>query len=80
MVLILRNIQAININRQNKSNKNSILKIKNNKITPEKLMLLPIEIDEKLNLEKHVSIISKIANNQLNPVCRIANLLGQKEN
>ena len=41
--------------------------------------ILGIEVDDKLNFEKHVSTISKKANSQLNALCKIVNVLGQKE-
>ena len=41
--------------------------------------ILGIEVDDKLNFEKHVSTISKKANSHLNALCKIVNVLGQKE-
>ena len=45
----------------------------------ESVTLLGIEIDNKLNFEKHVSTICKKANSQLNAISRIGAVLGQKE-
>ena len=59
--------QSIIINRQNRSNHNWCLAINNAEIkSKESVALLGIEIDNKLNFEKHVSAICKKANNQLN--------------
>ena len=41
--------------------------------------LLGIEIDNKLNFEKHISNICKKASNQLNAICRLQTFLGHKE-
>ena len=41
--------------------------------------LLGIEIDNKLNLEKHILSISKQASNRLNAICRLQTFMGHKE-
>ena len=41
--------------------------------------LLDIEIDNKLNFEKHISNICKKASNQLNTICRLQTFMGNKE-
>ena len=40
--------------------------------------LLAIEIDNKLNFEKHISNISKKVINQLNAICRLQTFMGHK--
>ena len=42
--------------------------------------LLGIEIDNKLNFEKHISNICKKASDQLNAICRLQTFMGHKEN
>ena len=75
-----KKFQAIIINRQNRSNHNCCLTINNVEIkSKESVSLLGIEIDNKLNFEKHVSTICKRTNNQLNAISRIDTILGQKE-
>ena len=74
-----KKFQAIIINRQNRSNHNCCLTINNVEIkSKESVSLLGIEIDNKLNFEKHVSTICKRTNNQLNAISRIDTVLGQK--
>ena len=63
MIVNPKKFQAIIINRQNRSNHNCCLTINNVEIK------LGIEIDNKLNFEKQVSIICKKANNPLNAIC-----------
>ena len=80
MIVNPKKFQAIIINRQNRSNRNSCLTINNVEIkSKESVTLLGIEIDNKLNFEKHVSTICKKANNQLNAISRIGAVLGKKE-
>ena len=80
MIVNPKKLQAIIINRQNRSNHTCYLTINNAEIKSKKsVTLLGIEIG-KLNFEKHVSTICKRANNQLNAISRIATGLGQKEN
>ena len=80
MIVNPKKLQAIIINRQNRSNHTCYLTINNAETKSKKsVTLLDIEID-KLNFEKHVSTICKRANNQLNAISRIATGLGQKEN
>ena len=75
-----KRFQASIINRQNRSNHKCCLNINNAEIkSKESVALLGIEIDNKLNFEKHVSTICKKANNQLNAIRRIGADLGQKE-
>ena len=55
-----KKFQGIIINRQNRSNQNCCLTINNAEIkSKESVTLLGIEIDNKLNFEKHVSTICK---------------------
>ena len=80
MILNLKKFQAIAINRQNRSNHNCCVTINNAEIkSKESVTLLVTEIDNKINLEKHVSTICKKANNQLNAISRIGADLGKKE-
>ena len=80
MIVNPKRFQAIIINRRNRSNHNSCLTINSAKIkSKESVRLLGIEIDNKLNFEKHVSTICKKANNQLNMISRIGAVLGQKD-
>ena len=80
MIVNPKKFQAIIINRQNRSNYNCCLTINNADIkSKESVTLIGIEIDNKLNFEKHVSTICKKANNQLNAIRRIGADLGQKE-
>ena len=72
-----KRFQASIINRQNRSNHECCLNINNAEIkSKESVALLGIEIDNKLNFEKHVSTICKSANNQLNAISRIGAVLG----
>ena len=41
--------------------------------------LLRIEIDNKLNFEKHISNTCKKASNQLNAICKLQTFMGQKK-
>ena len=60
MIVNPKKFQAIIINRQNRSNHNCCLTINNAEIkSNQSVTLLGIEIDNKLNLEKHVSTICK---------------------
>ena len=71
MIVNPKKFQGIIINRQYRSNQNRCLAINTAEIKSKELVtLLGIEIDNKLNLEKHVSIICKKANNQLNAISR----------
>ena len=80
MIVNPKMFQAIIINRQNGSNHNGCLTINNAEIkSKESVTLLGIEINNKLNFEKHVSTICKKANNQLNAISRIDADIGQKE-
>ena len=40
--------------------------------------LLRIEIDNKLNFEKHISNTCKKASNQLNAICKLQTFMGPK--
>ena len=80
MIVNPKKFQTIIMNRQNRSNHKCCLTINNAEIkSKESDILLGIEIDNKLNFEKHVSTICKKANNQLNAISRIGAVLGQKE-
>ena len=58
----------------------SILNINDVELTMESsVKLLDIEIDNKLNFEKHISNICKKASNQLNVICRLETFMGHKE-
>ena len=71
MIVNPKKFQAIIINRKNRSNHNCCLTIHNAEIKSKKsVTLLGIEIDNKLNFEKHVSAICKKANNQLKAISR----------
>ena len=75
-----KKLQAITINKQDRSNHNCCLTIKNAEIkSKESVTLLGIEIDNKLNFRKYVSAICKKANNQLNAIGRIGAVLWQME-
>ena len=41
--------------------------------------LLRIEIDNKLNFEKHISNTCKKASNQLNAICKLQTFMGPKK-
>ena len=41
--------------------------------------LLSIEIDNKLNFQKHIFNILKKASDQLNAICRLQTFMGHKE-
>ena len=43
------------------------------------MKLLGIEIDNKLNFEKHILNIDQKASNQLNAICRLQTFIGHKE-
>ena len=80
MIVNPKKFRAIIKNRENRSNHNHCLIINNAEIkSKESVTLLGIEIDNKLNFEKHVSTICKKANNQLNAISRIGADLGKKE-
>ena len=80
MIVNPKKFQTIIINRQNRSNHNCCLTINNVEIkSTDSVTLLGIEVDNKLNVEKHVSTICKMTNNQLNAISRIGTVLGQKE-
>ena len=58
----------------------SVLNINSVKLTMgSSVKLLVIEIDNKLNFEKHISNICKKASNQLNAICRLETFTGHKE-
>ena len=64
----------------NKEQNNTPVKINGADITPESsVKLLGIEIDNKLNFEKHISTLCNKASNQLNAICRLQPYMGQKE-
>ena len=64
----------------NKEQNNTPVKINGVDITPESsVKLLGIEIDNKLNFEKHISTLCNKASNQLNAICRLQPYMGQKE-
>ena len=41
--------------------------------------LLDIEIDNKLNFEKHISNICRKTSNQLNAICRMETFMGHRK-
>ena len=58
----------------------SVLNINGVKLTMESsVKLLVIEIDNKLNFEKHISNIFQKSSNQLNAICRLETFMGHKE-
>ena len=58
----------------------SVLNINGVEFTMESsVKLLGIEIDNKLNFEKHVSYICQKTSNQLNAICRLQAFMGHKE-
>ena len=58
----------------------SVLNINGVQFTMESsVKLLVIEIDNKLNFEKHISNFCRKASNQLNAICRLQTFMGQKE-
>ena len=58
----------------------SVLNINGVELTMESsVKLLGIEIDNKLNFEKHISNTSQKASNQLNAICRLQTFMGHKE-
>ena len=80
MIVNPKKFQAVITNRQNRSNHNCCLTMNNIEIKPkESVTLLSIEIDNKLNFEKHVFTICKKVNNQLNAITRIGTVIGQKD-
>ena len=80
MIVNPKIFKTINVNRQNRSNHNCCLTINNAEIKSKKsVTLLGTEIYNKLNFGKHVSTISKKANNQLNAVIRCTSRTKEKE-
>ena len=54
----------------------SVVKINDVELTMESsVKVLGIEIDNKLNFEKHIPNICKKASNQLNVICRVQTLI-----
>ena len=77
MIVNPKKIQAIIINKQNRSSHDCCLLTNNaENISKESATLLGIQIDNKLKFEKHVSAICKKAHNQLNVTSRIGAVLG----
>ena len=63
-----------------KDQSKSVLNINGVELTMESIViLLGIEIDNKLNFEKHISNICRKASNQLNAICRLERSMGHKE-
>ena len=57
----------------------SVLNINGVELTMELFVeLLGIEIDNKLNFEKHISNICPKVSNQLNAICRLQTFMGHK--
>ena len=72
MIANPKKFQAIIINRQNRSNRNWCLTTNDIEIkSKESVTFLGIEIDNKLNFERHISTIFKKTNNQLITIRRI---------
>ena len=58
----------------------SVLNINGIELTTESsVKLLGIEIDNKLNFEKHISNVRKKDSNQLNAICRLQTFIGKKK-
>ena len=68
------------IMRSEKDLSKSVLYINGVEVTIESsAKLLSIEIDNKLDFEKHISNIRKKSSNQLNAICRLETFMGHKE-
>ena len=80
MIVNPEKFQAIIIDSRNQLQDKYRLRVNNAEIVPKtSVTLLGVEIDNKLNFEKHISSICKKASNQLNALSRIQKFMGQKE-
>ena len=66
--------------RSKKGLRKSVLNINGVELTMESsVKILGIEIDNKVNFEKHISNICKKVSNQLNAICRLQTFMSYKE-
>ena len=73
--------QAIVMNKKRENQKTHKLKIYNNEIeTTKSVKLLPIDIDNQLSFNQHISKLCSKAAMQLNAVCRLTKFMGNKDN
>ena len=80
MIVNPEKFQAIIIDRKNQNNNPQILTIDNKNInSTDSVTLLGLEIDSKLNFDKHISKLCKKSAGQLNALCRLGYLLGFEE-
>ena len=72
--------QAVTMNKRKKNQIKHKLEIYNNEIeTNRSVKLLCIEIDNQLRFNQHISKLCSKAAMQLNVICRLANIIGNKE-
>ena len=72
--------QAVTMNKRKKNQITHKLEIYNNEIeTTRSVKLLRIEIDNQLRFNQHISKLGCKAAMQLNVICRLANIIGNKE-
>ena len=72
--------QAVTMNKRKKNRITHKLEIYNNEIeTTRSVKLLCIEIDNQLRFNQHISKLCSKAAMQLNVICRLANIIGNKE-
>ena len=72
--------QAIIVHHNKNINENYTLNVNNIEIkSTNSVRLLAIDIDNKLNFDKHLASLCRKAANQLNAICRIQNHMGNKE-
>ena len=72
--------QSMIISSNKKGLSKSVLSINGVELTMESsVKLLGVEIDNKLNFEKHISNICRKASNQLNAICRMETFVGHRK-
>ena len=80
MIVNPEKFQVIIIDRKNQKSNPQKLPIDKKVITfSENVILLGLEVDSKLNFDKHVSKLCNKSAGQLNAHCRIGHLLGLEE-
>ena len=80
MIVNPKKFQSIIIDRQNKENLSQEISFEGTTIkSQDNVTLLGLEIDNKLNFDKHISILCKKSAGQLNAIYRLGNLLRKKE-